>query len=58
MLSPHAMRRTWATLALNDDDEPQPIDVVSEVLRHSDISTTRRHYAPDAYPVRSIRSVT
>lgn len=46
LLSPHAMRRTWATLALNDDKDPQPIDVVSEVLKHSDISTTRRHYAP------------
>lgn len=45
LLSPHAMRRTWATLALNDEDEPQPIDVVQEVLNHSDISTTRRHYA-------------
>ena len=45
-VSPHVMRRTWATLALNDDENPQPIDVVSEVLRHSDISTTRRHYAP------------
>ncbi len=45
-VSPHAMRRSWATLALNDEHDPQPIDVVSEVLRHSDISTTRRHYAP------------
>jgi integrase len=45
LVSPHAMRRTWATLALNDEDDPQPIDVVQEVLNHSDISTTRRHYA-------------
>lgn len=45
-VSPHAFRRAWATLALNDEDDPQPIDVVSEVLRHSDIATTRRHYAP------------
>jgi len=43
-LSPHAMRRAWATIALNDEE--LPIDVVSEVLRHSDIATTRRHYAP------------
>jgi integrase len=45
-VSPHSMRRAWATLALNDEDDPQPIDVVSEVLKHRDISTTRRHYAP------------
>lgn len=44
-LSPHALRRAWAYLALNDPKAPQPIDVVSEVLRHSDIKTTRVHYA-------------
>jgi integrase len=27
-------------------DEELPIDVVSEVLLHRDITTTRRHYAP------------
>lgn len=43
-VSPHAMRRAWATIALNEEE--QPIDVVSEVLKHKDISTTRRHYAP------------
>jgi integrase len=43
---PHSLRRAWAQFALNDPDHPQPIDVVSAVLRHSDISTTRRHYAP------------
>jgi integrase len=42
-LTPHAMRRAWARIALNDQEIP--IDVVSEVLRHSDISTTRKHYA-------------
>lgn len=46
LVSPHAMRRSWATLALNDEEDPVPLDVVSEVLNHSDISTTRRHYAP------------
>ncbi len=45
-ISPHALRRAWAHHALNDPDDPVPLDVVSEVLRHSDISTTRRHYAP------------
>ena len=45
-VSPHCFRRAWATCALNDDENPVPIDVVSEVLRHSDIATTRRHYAP------------
>jgi integrase len=43
-ISPHAMRRAWATTALNDEEVP--IDVVSEVLKHRDIATTRRHYAP------------
>lgn len=43
-VSAHAMRRAWATTALNDEE--QPIDVVSEVLLHRDITTTRRHYAP------------
>jgi integrase len=42
-LSPHAMRRGWADIALNEQDVP--IDVVAEVLNHKDISTTRRHYA-------------
>lgn len=44
LVSPHSLRRAWATIALNDEE--QPIDVVSEVLRHRDIATTRRHYAP------------
>jgi integrase len=43
-VSPHSYRRAWATIALNDEE--LPIDVVSEVLKHKEISTTRRHYAP------------
>lgn len=43
-MSPHAMRRAWAKIALNEQNIP--IDVVSGVLGHADISTTRRHYAP------------
>lgn len=43
-VSPHAYRRAWATIALNDEE--LPIDVVSEVLKHRDIATTRIHYAP------------
>jgi integrase len=43
-VSPHALRRAWATIALNDEE--LPIDVVSEVLLHREIATTRRHYAP------------
>lgn len=43
-VTPHSYRRAWATIALNDEE--MPIDVVAEVLRHSDIATTRRHYAP------------
>jgi integrase len=45
-VSPHALRRAWATIALNDPHHPAPLDVVAEVLRHRDVSTTRRHYAP------------
>jgi integrase len=45
-LSPHALRRAWAHFALNDPEHPQSLDVIQEVLKHSDISTTRRHYAP------------
>lgn len=45
-VTPHCFRRAWATIALNDEKDPTPIDVVSEVLRHKDIATTRRHYAP------------
>lgn len=45
-VTPHCFRRAWATIALNDERNPTPIDVVSEVLRHEDIATTRRHYAP------------
>ncbi|HYP55979.1 MAG TPA: site-specific integrase [Solirubrobacterales bacterium] len=45
-VTPHCFRRAWATIALNDEKNPTPIDVVSEVLRHKDIATTRRHYAP------------
>lgn len=45
-VTPHCFRRAWATIALNDEKEPTPIDVVPEVLRHKEIATTRRHYAP------------
>jgi len=44
-LSPQALRRAWANLALNDPHNPVPLDVVSQVLHHADIGTTRRHYA-------------
>jgi len=43
-VSPHSYRRAWATIALNEKE--LPIDVGSEVFKHSDIATTRRHYAP------------
>jgi len=38
----HALRRAWATHALDKD---VPLEVIQEVLHHADISTTRRHYA-------------
>lgn len=44
-LSPHALRRAWASHVLNDPTSPVPIDVVSSVLGHRDIATTRKHYA-------------
>ena len=44
-LSPHALRRAWASHVLNDPSSPVPIDVVSAVLGHRDIATTRKHYA-------------
>lgn len=54
-LTPHAMRRAWARIALNDQNVP--IDVVSEVLRHEDISTTRNHYA-QTKPERARKALT
>lgn len=53
-LTPHSMRRAWARIALNDQEIP--IDVVSEVLRHSDIGTTRKHYA-QTKPERARRAL-
>ncbi|HEU4656359.1 MAG TPA: tyrosine-type recombinase/integrase [Capillimicrobium sp.] len=41
----HALRRAWADHALNDPENPLPIDVVAEVLSHADVRTTRLHYA-------------
>ena len=41
-VSPHALRRTFATLLLNDG---QPLDAVADVLGHASVDTTRRHYA-------------
>lgn len=41
-LSCHAMRRGWAQAALEDGT---PITTIQDVLKHDDISTTRRHYA-------------
>lgn len=40
---PHALRRAWARISLDDG---VPLDVIQTVLNHQDISTTRRHYAP------------
>lgn len=44
-LSPHALRRAWSSHSMNDPNTPVPIDVVSKVLGHASIETTRRHYA-------------
>lgn len=40
--SPHALRRSFATLLLNDGHH---IDAVADVLGHVSVDTTRRHYA-------------
>lgn len=39
---PHALRRTFATILL---DEGHHIDAIADVLGHSSIDTTRKHYA-------------
>jgi len=41
-VSPHALRRTFATLLLN---EGHHIDAVADVLGHESVDTTRKHYA-------------
>jgi len=41
-VSPHALRRTFATLLLNDGHH---LDAVADVLGHSSVDTTRNHYA-------------
>lgn len=41
-VSPHALRRTFATILLN---QGHPIDAVADVLGHASIDTTRSHYA-------------
>ena len=54
-LTPHAMRRAWARIALNEQEVP--LDVVSEVLRHADVRTTRNHYA-QTKPERAQKALT
>lgn len=44
-LSPHAMRRAWATHALNDPDNPVSLTTIQQVLSHANVETTRLHYA-------------
>jgi site-specific recombinase XerD len=41
-VSPHAIRRSVATLLLNSG---HPLDAVADVLHHARVDTTRRHYA-------------
>lgn len=42
LVSPHALRRSFATQLLN---KGIPIDAVADVLGHASLDTTRRHYA-------------
>ena len=44
-ITPHALRRAAASHWLNDPEHAASIDLVQQMLGHSDISTTRRHYA-------------
>lgn len=41
-ITPHALRRTFATLLLNDGHH---FDAVADVLGHVNLDTTRKHYA-------------
>lgn len=41
-VSPHVLRRSFATILLNDGI---PLDAVADVLGHASIDTTRAHYA-------------
>jgi site-specific recombinase XerD len=41
-ITPHALRRTFATLLLN---EGHHLDAVADVLGHESLDTTRKHYA-------------
>lgn len=42
LVSPHALRRSFATILLNDGHH---LDAVADVLGHKSLDTTRRHYA-------------
>lgn len=42
LVSPHTLRRSFATLLLNDGHH---LDAVADVLGHDSLDTTRRHYA-------------
>ena len=41
-VSPHALRRTFATLLLNSGE---PLDAIADIFGHTSVDTTRRHYA-------------
>jgi integrase len=41
-ITPHSLRRTFATLLLNDGHH---LDAVADVLGHVNLDTTRKHYA-------------
>jgi len=41
-VTPHVLRRTFATILLNSGN---PMDAVADVLGHSYVDTTRKHYA-------------
>lgn len=41
-VTPHSLRRTFATILLNDGEH---IDAVADVLGHESVDTTRKHYA-------------
>lgn len=42
LVTPHVLRRTFATILLNEGEH---IDAVADVLGHESVDTTRKHYA-------------
>lgn len=55
-LSPHSLRRAWASHAFHDADDPVQLEDIADVLKHEDLKTTRAHYI-QAKPERARRAL-